>query len=57
MEACENVSFREFVSTLFPTRPYGSVEGKYVGGEILDGKASVAKDKQSIDKLYEDDCH
>ena len=31
--------------------------GAFVGGEMLDGKASVAKDKPSIDKLYEDDCH
>ena len=43
MEACENMLFREFVSTYFPTRPYGSVEGKYVGGEMLDWRRALQK--------------
>ena len=28
---------------IFPTRPYGSVEGKYVGGEMLDWRRALQK--------------
>ena len=35
----------------------GGFRGGGVGGEMLDGKASVAKDKPSIDKLCEDYYH
>ena len=56
MEACENMSFREFVSTFFPTRPYGSVEGKYVGGGNMDNETSVdwrARSHGSLEEAFD----
>ena len=65
MEACENMLFHKFVSTFFPTRPYGSVEGKYVGGGKMDNETSVdwrvrnhGPSEEAIDKvLYRDSLY
>ena len=44
------------VSTFFPTRPYGSVEGKYVGGGNMDNETSVdwrARSHGSLEEAFD----
>ena len=41
---------------IFPTRPYGSVEGKYVGGGKMDNETSVdwrARSRGSLEEAFD----